>query len=428
VVRVTGGDHRGGDQAETVVSRWRGVALGALILAGGVALIGWNSSRFLTSKPIVRSKNLDFLPAPETARLLALGHTNTLAKLRWIDSFAYFQYQLDRRDDRVAGGGSGFQRLYETLIQLDPKFEPFYEHAALTLSGILNHHGAALAFLMRGIQELPHSTNLWRNLVVTLKIFFKLDQRRPEQFDAILAAWAQAELDPDQRLGVWDWKRQFGRGSFSGLEQLPYWLTQLEQSAPGTPNGDYVEGTIRSLLTRFSINELEALLASWRIAHGGVPATRTELVSNLALINPLIPVVEPGPWPKTLPEVLDPRQVRRRYPQGLPPYGPIAFQDGRLTLKTDPYGLPWRLDQGVITSVGLIRAQVEEQVRTASVNLLDLAQRHGSWPKTLEEAKALGLPLPTVPEGGKLRLDDRQVVVDWPVEAGVPWALRQAKK
>lgn len=410
------------------MSRWRGLALGAVILVGGVALIGWNSSRFLTAKPVIRAKNLDFLPAPETARVLALGHTNTLAKLRWIDSFAYFQYQLDRRDDRVAGGGSGFQRLYETLIQLDPKFESFYEHAALTMSGLLANHGGALAFLLRGTHELPRSTNLWRNTVVTLKVFYKLDERQPMQFDTILAAWSEAEVDPNAKRTVWDWKRQFGRGSFSGLEQLPYWLTQLEQSAPGTPSGDYVEGTIRSLLTRFGIHELQGLLASWRIVRGGIPTTRAELVQNLPLFDPLKPPVEQGPWPTSLAEVLDPRQLRRRYPTGLPPYGPIAAQDGRLTLKSDPYGLPWRLENGEIVSAGLLRAQTEELVRGVNGLLLDLAQRHGSWPKTLEEAKALGLGLPTVPEGGTLRLDDRQVVVDWPVEAGPPWELRPGSK
>jgi hypothetical protein len=409
------------------VSRWRGLALGALILVGGVGLVGWNSSRFLTAKPVIRAKNLDFLPAPETARVLALGHTNTLAKLRWIDSFAYFQYQLDRKDDRVAGGGNGFQRLYGTLIQLDPKFEPFYEHAALTMSGILTNHGGALAFLLQGTQELPHSTNLWRNLVATLKVFFKLDERQPVQFDSFLAAWSEAEADPDAKRTVWDWKRQFGRG-FSGLEQLPYWLTQLEQSAPGTPSGDYVEGTIRSLLTRFGIHELQGLLASWRIAHGGIPTTRAELAQSLPLFDPLSSPVEQGPWPKSLGEVLDPRQIRRRYPQGLPPYGPIAVQNGRLTLKSDPYGLPWRLENGVIVSAGLLRAQTEESLRGANRTLLDLAQRHGSWPKTLEEAKALGLSLPTVPDGGILRLDGRQVVVDWPVDAGAPWKLRQGSQ
>src|ERR1043165_3865084 len=109
------------------MTAWRGYGLGLVIVAGAVALLGWNSSRFLTAKHEIRAKDLDFLPAPEVAGVLALGHANTLAKLRWIDSFAYFQFQLDRQDDRVAGGGSGFQRLYATLIQLDPRFEPFYE-------------------------------------------------------------------------------------------------------------------------------------------------------------------------------------------------------------------------------------------------------------------------------------------------------------
>ncbi len=411
-------------------ARLRGIMLGLSIVIGAVGLVGWNSSRFLTAKPVIRSKNLDFLPAPETARVLAFGHTNTLAKLRWIDSFAYFQYQLDRKDDRVAGGSSsgGFTRLYETLIDLDPQFEPFYEHAALNLSGVLSQHGTALAFLLRGTQEIPRSTSLWRNTVVTLKTFFQWDVRHPEPFDAFLAAWEQAEKDPDAKRMVWDWKRQFGFGSFTGLEQLPYWLTQLQTSTPGSSSGDYVEGTVRDLLTRYGARELESLLATWRIARGGIPATRAELVQNLTVMDPLKPVVMDGPYPSDLSRLLDPKLILHRYPKGLPPYGPIGEVDGRLMLKTDPYGIPWQREANKIISRGQLRARLNAQIGGLNAQLLELAQRHGSWPKTLEEAQTLGLNLPVVPDGGQLRLDDRQVVVDWPVEPGAPWVLRSGAK
>ena len=409
-------------------ARLHGLMLGLSIVLGAVGLVGWNSSHFLTAKPVIRSKNLDFLPAPETARVLALGHTNTAAKLRWIDSFAYFEYQLDRKDDRVAGGGGGFSRLYETLIDLDPQFEPFYEHAALNLSGVLSQHGKALAFLLRGTHEIPRSTSLWRNTVVTLKTFFQLDVRLPAQFDSFLAAWEQAEEDPAAKRMVWDWKRQFGFGTFSGLEQLPYWLAQLQSSTPGSPTGDYVEGTIRDLLARYGARELESLLATWRIARGGIPATRGELVQNLTVIDPLKPVVLEGPYPSDLSRLLDPTLIRHRYPKGLPPYGPIGEVAGRLVIKTDPYGITWQREANKIISRGQLRASLNAQIGPLNAQLLELAQRHGSWPKTLEEVKTLGLSLPNVPDGGHLRLEDRQVVVDWLVEPGAPWVLRSAAK
>jgi hypothetical protein len=410
-------------------ARLRGIMLGLSIVLGAVGLVGWNSTRFLTAKPVIRSKNLDFLPAPETARVLAFGHTNTLAKLRWIDSFAYFEYQLDRKDDRVAGGGGGFKRLYETLIDLDPQFEPFYEHAALNLSGVLSQHGNALAFLLRGTHEIPSSTSLWRNTVVTLKTFFHLDVRLPAQFDSFLAAWEQSEKDPAAKRMVWDWKRQFGFGTFTGLDQLPYWLTQLQTSTPGSPSGDYIEGTIRDLLARYGTRELESLLATWRIARGGIPATRAELVQNLSVMDFMKPVVVDGPYPSDLSRLLDPKLIRHRYPKGLPPYGPIGQDpDGHLMLKTDPYGIPWQRNANKVISRGQLRARLDAQIGPLNTQLLEIAQRHGSWPKTLEEAKTLGLSLPNVPDGGHLRLDDRQIVVDWPVEPGVPWMLRSGAK
>ncbi|MBA3699212.1 MAG: hypothetical protein H0W78_10190 [Planctomycetes bacterium] len=407
------------------MSTWRSYGLRVVMIAGAVVLIGWNSSRFLTAKPEIRAKDLDFLPAPETARVLALGHTNTLAKLRWVDSFAYFQYQLDRKDDTVAGGGTGFRRLYETLIALDPKFQPFYEHASLNTSGVLDQHWVALGFLMRGNQELPQSRELWRNTATTLKTFFHWDTKQPLLFDAFLAQWEAAEELPEAKRMVWDWKRGFGSRVFTGLEQLPYWLDQLQATTAGTPNGDYVDTTIRELLARFGARELNALATSWRIAQGGVPTTRTELVDNLTLIDPLRPVVDNGPHPTRIDEFIDPRLVRRRYPTGLPMHGPLMVVDGRLTLRSDPYGLPWKLVDHHVVSVGHFRASYEKRLGQVSVALLGLAQKEGRWPTSLEEAKAMGLDLPDQPEDGRLRLDGRQVVVDWSVEAGAPWVLRQ---
>jgi hypothetical protein len=410
------------------MNTWRGYGLGLVMIAGAVVLLGWNSSRFLTAKPEIRAKDLDFLPAPETARVLALGHTNTLAKLRWVDSFAYFQYQLDRKDDTVAGGGTGFRRLYETLISLDPKFQPFYEHAAMNTSGILEQHWISLSFLMRGNQELPQSRELWRNTATCLKTFFHWDTKQPLLFDAFLAQWEAAEDLPEAKRSVWDWKRGFGSRAFTGLEQLPYWLDQLQATKAGTPNGDYVDATIRELLARFGARELSALAASWRIARGGVPSTRTELVENLTLIDPLRPVVADGPRPTRIEEIVDPRLVRRRYPTGLPTHGPLVVVDGRLNLRSDPYGRPWKLIGGQVVSTGQVHASYERMLGQLNAALLELAQKEGRWPTTLEDAKAMGLTLPDQPEDGRLRLDGRQLVVDWSVEAGVPWVLRQDRK
>src|SRR5262245_34756719 len=101
--------------------RWLGMA------ACAAALIGWNAQRFVGAESRIRMKDLEFFPTPVVAKLMAMGQDNTVAKLRWIDSFSYFQLQIDRRDDTVAGDdktSGGFQRLYDTLIALDPLFEP----------------------------------------------------------------------------------------------------------------------------------------------------------------------------------------------------------------------------------------------------------------------------------------------------------------
>jgi hypothetical protein len=428
-VYVIGGDYDFGYSAETIVMpRLHNALLSAFILIAAGLLLGWNSSRFLSSKPVIRAKNLDFLPAPDTARLLALGHTNTLAKLRWIDSFAYFQYQLDRKDDSVAGGGQGFQRLYETLIDLDPKFQPFYEHAALNTSGVLSQHWVALGFLLRGTQELPKSRELWRNAATTLKTFFAWDTKQPLQFDAFLADWEANEELPEAKRMVWDWKRGFGRQVFTGLEQLPYWLEQLERTQPKTPNGEFVDSVIRELLARYGAQELNALAATWRLSRGGVPQTRKELVQNLTLLDPLVRVPETEPTLVSLQQLLDPRLVRKRYPKELPPYGPLTLQaDGRLTLNSDPYGLPWEIAGNTIISSGQERVLVEKRLAGLTDLLLTKAQKEGHWPATLVEVAAMGIEVPPSPTGGTIILDGRQLLVKWSVEPQAPWVLRKKK-
>src|SRR5476649_285062 len=153
----------------------RTFSLAALGLLCAGTLIGWNFSRFVGAQEQIYSKDLDFLPTPEVAKLLCFGHSNTISKLRWIDSFAYFQLQLDRRNDRLSGDGpGGFRRLYDTLIELDPLFEPFYQHAALCTGGLLGQNYIALGYLLRGLINLPHQTSLWRHAAAMLVANFDL--------------------------------------------------------------------------------------------------------------------------------------------------------------------------------------------------------------------------------------------------------------
>lgn len=396
-----------------------------LILACTAILIGWNGSRFIGAKPKVRAKDLAFLPSPAVARAMCLGHTNTVAKLRWIDSFAYFQYQCDHLDDHVPGQDTrgGFYRLYDTLITLDPYFQPFYEHAALNLSGILGRHQHALGFLMRGLDHLPHNTALWRNTAATLKVHFHWEDQQPQAFDGFLASWAAAELDDNGRRMVWDWKRAMGQRQFKGLEQLSYWLDQLQTTKAKTPMGDYVEETARAQLAAYGERELTALAQLHRRT---TPPALDAWYADLA--DPALPLADQlrlGRMPTTALALAHPRLASQRYGDRLPGFGPLRVAaTGRLELRPDPYGHPWRINGVKVESVGLVQRNFEKRLGYSQVQLIEKAKEKGRWPTTIDEVRAWGVAINELPNGGTLRIVDQQLAVTWEPPLSEPWKLR----
>ncbi len=379
----------------------RKALLWLLAVACGVGLVGWNVGRFHGAEAQVRTKNLDFLPSPVVARAMAIGQTSTVAKLRWIDSFAYFQLQLDKRDDRVAGTGSsgGFQRLYDMLIALDPKFEPFYEHASLCTSGLLQQHHIALGYLMKGTLELPHSTSMWRNAAAMLHAQFGYGERKPELFVDFLRQWADSELDPEQRQAVWVWQANLARLKYAGLAQMPQWFERLRKSKPDTPMGDYIEGVVREQLARFGVSELQAI----------ADAARLGSMTKAASIA----------------EILDPAAIRARYPQGVPEFSPVVeLPGGVYTTIGDPWGYPYALSDGSVVSPGWERVRYEQRLVGLNATLEAKHRAGETIPSRVEEFDAAAIYVHPAPLGASLRVEKDQIVVDWLPPTQTPYDVR----
>ena len=404
----------------------RKAALGMLVAILLAVVVGWNMSRFISSTAKIREKDIDFLPPPVVAELLCLGHRNTLAKLRWIDSFAYFEYQLDRKDDNVVGGGKagGFERLYDTLITLDPHFQSFYEHAALNTGGLLGHQGVALSFQMRGISEMPTSSQMWRNAAAILRTEYHWQEQLPEAFGQFLSTWRRFIPEDSDQISIW--LINVGRHFSSISQRMSYWLEQLHMTKAGSPAGDFVEGQLRDEYAKMGCETLQILVNAYRIAHGAPAPRLKDLWLDYDLIDPFSPfgaTIGDAP-PVRLDDVLEPRLLRKRLTRELQANGPIIAVDGRLRLRTDPFGLPWRLVADRVVSTGLERRHYQAALGKANVALLNLARSRGSWPASLAEARSLGLAIPEPPEGGSLSLAGEALEVTWQTQPGQPWSLR----
>ena len=374
----------------------RRFALVLVMVVLALGLVGWNAGRFIGAEARVRTKDLSFLPSPVVGHLLAVGHQSTVAKLRWIDSFAYFQLQLDRKDDRVAGTGeSAFVRLYDLLIGLDGHFLPFYEHAVLNLGGIQDRPGETLSVIQKGLLHLPHDPQLWRLLAVQLYSSYKWEQKQPQAFDQILNAWYAAMEDEQQARQVWDWKAAFGRRREPGLDQLPYWLTQLT-NAQG-PTREFILQTVREQISRYGETRLTSLVGRYKTQRGHPPVM--------------------------LQDVLTPELIRQEWPAGVPNEAPLRRTAGGWTLRHDAFGQPYRLvDGATVLSDGVAQFRYRGRVQAAITALEAAAVKEGRWPKDLEECRTMGVILDPPPANGVWHLEGKTLRVDWTPTPEGPWS------
>jgi len=379
-----------------------------LIVVLGTGLLAWNGARFIGTKAKARTKDLDFLPPPVVAQAMSCGQQTALAKLRWIDSFAYFQLQLERQDDTVPGkdGRGGFERLYDALIAMDPQYIPFYEHAVLNTGGVLKRHDAALSLLMRGLIARPRETSLWRLASAELATSFAWAKRHPALLDRWLNAWAEAEDEGIGRQAVIDWRRGLAFSSVDGLETLPYWLDQLRSTKPGTPTAAFVEGTVRELLAEHGTRELDRM-------HGtDAPVQRIVGRWTGRLLWPLSGVA--------------PSQgmVRRRWPRGAPVWAPVLWDGLNLELRSDPFGWPFEFSSGRVTSPGREIRRFMSACQPMRLALEAEAQRRGRPPRDPAEAGEWGFALPAPPYGGRWSFEQNLPDVVWPDPPDKPWPLR----
>lgn len=377
-------------------SRYMPFASTCVALLAGSVLLAWNGSRFVHAQARVRTKDLTFLPSPAVAKVLSLGHANSFAKLRWIDSFAYFERQLDVKDDTIQSSGqSTFERLYRMLVALDPRFVPYYEHASLNLGGVLTRHDIALSVLQGGLLDLPHETRIWRMIAAELSINFRGESAGANGLDLFLAAWSENELTDAGRESVWDWKRAMGQRLSRELEQVPYWLEQLRHLTPGTPSHTYVLNTLREQVARLGENNLQALVDAYRELH-------------------MIP-------PVTLADVTVPDVVAKAFPQGISTLGPLNFEQGGFSLKTDPFGYAYEMVDGKPQSPGWQRLRSTKRAALMGQKLAEIAKRDGRWPTTVSEALAAGVALDALPAGGRWVISGQEVKVEWTPAPFAAW-------
>jgi hypothetical protein len=375
--------------------KYRAMGVGLLVASSFAVLLAMNLRPFVSAKPEIRVGDLNFLPSPEVAKVLAFGHDNSVARLRWIDSFSYLQLQFDRRDDSVAGGGSGFSRLYGNLLALDEHFIPVYQQAALCIGGIAGRPGEALGILMRGILANPDDFTLWQHAASMMVVDFNIEEVNPGAFDDFLGAWASQMTDEGYRNGVWQWQASLARRRFQGLEQLPYWLDRLRTTTDSSPLAIYIEKIIRTQLATYAVSKLNQVRESRLDA--GLPCSNIQELLD--------------------PERLNAAKISVRW-------GPIVSQSSNLALRSDPWGWPYQIEDGKVVSPGLRIDRFQNWLDNLNKHFPELAAKHGKWPDSLEEAYSwLEFPLYPI-EGARMEWTGKQILYFTANPPDQPYDLR----
>jgi len=371
--------------------------LGVLGLAAG--LIALNVRPFQRATPVIRVKDLSFLPSPEVVRFLAPGHRNSAQRLRWIDSFAYLQLQFDRRNDTVAGGSSGFTRLYDGLLALDERFVPVYHQAAMSLAGVVDHPHQALSYLLHGTMVIPEDFSLWQHAASILVTNMHAEESQPEMFDAFLTQWAAAMPDEGYRDTVFIWRRAMANRRFRGLDLFAHWQDRLVTTVPGTPMSEFIEGIMRVELVTYARSVVEAIAAA-RAEEGATIEGLAECLDG-ALLSRIGPNAE---------------------------WGPFIGVDGQPAWRSDPWGYPYAWEEGALVSPGLDLHDLRQRVAGVNDQIRARARERGHWPASLGDVVEWGIVLPELEAGQSLVYQQQRVELVVPPPPHDPWPLRPSTR
>ncbi len=370
----------------------RRAAFWSVVILCGCCVLAWNVQRFVGAKAVYRSSShLDFVPSPAMARAMSLGHRNTFAKLRWIQSFSYAQHQFEARDDTIAGSDrrGGFVRLYETLLHLDPYFEPYYTHGTLMTSGIVGDHQSALYFLWSGIHILPHNFSIWNNAAAHIVSFFDYENRHPHLMQALLEEWVACMEYPEQTSLPLHWISGLGtRKSSVELQQARYWVQKAHETSRNHWQYSFIRSRALIALSKLGIHYLTPLLVEAPLVHTA-PVDFQKLGLNRALQLSDIQLTNK----KTIGQLLQ---------YGILSHDPaIGYQ-----LNPDPFGFPWLLSSEGIISTGLERAYFDDRLASYSRQLRGAIELKHKRPQNQAELEEWGIVLPEPPVGCTISIDD----------------------
>jgi hypothetical protein len=248
-----------------IAPRLRAPLVGTLVLAAGIGgLLAPQQSLLAQHAALKKDESPLYFPSALSAKLLSVGHRTTLADFMYMWSIQYFGDPTVEMKDRRAW----LVRVYDTITDLDPKFNDAYWFGFVSLLSEVRSPVDAFHLADKSLRENPEFT--W----IAIEAAMAARQLKHTELSLHYLDVAAATGDAmAKRFAV----TIRNRNAETAQEELAGWRTLQGENDKNTAY--FLESHARDLTVLIDSTTLSAVAACYAREHRTRPATLEQLVT-----------------------------------------------------------------------------------------------------------------------------------------------------
>lgn len=230
-----------------------------------------------------KSETLNYLPSGKFLKGLALSYDEALSDFLWVRTVGYFGLHAKTDQDFT-----WLKHMLELTTILDPRYESPYEFAAVIFPNVLDDPEGAVAFLEKGIENIPkHNPRYWlQPFYLGLCYMIYLDEpgkaanyfliaaqypQSPQYLPLLVSKLHASQNRPELGISI---VQDFLNNPDSKIMQNEHFRKALERR-------------MKALITAMHLDYLESAVSEYVLYYHEKPAQISDLVNSM--IIPFVP-------------------------------------------------------------------------------------------------------------------------------------------